>query len=357
MCLLVVFTAGLLSFLFLDMPSAHAWGPGVHMIAGNWVLQNLSALPSAVASVIMAHPGQFLYGSLSPDIFIGKGSKSKKGHSHNWQTGLLLLRLADTPQRHSYAYGYLAHLAADTVAHNVYVPQKVGMAPGQGRLAHVYLEMQADRLLKWDSQDALAVFNEDKSSQSAALLRKAMRHDPLSFWIKNQIFKKSIIVGGARPWKSAMAFVDRVISDDERVAFAGHMLTVSVRAIISLLKDPRNSPVRRLDPIGAGALENLQGHSLGLDIIGRVLQEILPLRPSNVNYELKNIKDWEASKNNLPEDIEGNEGELYEELGLILPDSESLVGLIESPDISLASASSFDLPDPLLDLPPVCIRE
>ena len=110
-----------------------AWGPGVHMVTGNWVLQNLTALSPAMAALLMRYPGQFLHGCLSADIFIGKGSVAREGHSHNWDSAFALLRRADRGRRKAYAYGYLAHLAADTVAHNVYVPESFARAPGSGR--------------------------------------------------------------------------------------------------------------------------------------------------------------------------------------------------------------------------------
>lgn len=258
------FLALVLFFFLLGGQEAEAWGPGVHMVTGNWLLQNLTALPTDIAASIMAHPGQFLYGILSPDIFIGKGSLNKKGHSHNWQTGLLLLRLAETAEQEAYAYGYLSHLSADTVAHNVFVPQSSEAAVGSGRLAHVYLEMQADRVLDWDSKDALGVFRERPSAASAALLQKTMRQTPWTFWMKKFLFKQSIFFGGLPTWRSAMGFLDSVVVGPEGVAFAEQMLVVSTRAMVSLLQDVRNSPVRSLDPIGAEALEGFRGQSRSL---------------------------------------------------------------------------------------------
>lgn len=275
----VVFqTAGVVAlvlvFWLISGGEAEAWGPGVHMVTGNWLLQNLTALPAEVATSIMAHPGQFLYGILSPDIFIGKGSHNKKGHSHNWQTGLLLLRLADTAEQKAYAYGYLSHLSADTVAHNVFVPQSSDAAVGSGRLAHVYLEMQADRVLEWDSQDALAVFRERPSAASAALLKKTMRQTPWTFWMKKFIFRQSIFFGGLPSWRSAMGFLDSVIVGQEGVAFAEQMLVVSTRAMVNLLQDVKNSPVRTLDPIGAEALEGFRGQPV--KIVQGIMEHLFP---------------------------------------------------------------------------------
>ena len=114
-CFLFCFSAFLLADLLLPQ-QALAWGPGAHMAAGNWILQNLSALSGTAVAALMHYPGQFLYGAPSANIFIGKGSKAKKGHNHNLESGFTLLTNAKDLSKLSYAYGYLVHLAADTVA-------------------------------------------------------------------------------------------------------------------------------------------------------------------------------------------------------------------------------------------------
>lgn len=245
--------------LGLSVPSeAHAWGPGVHMVTANWLLQNLAVLPVAIAGVIMQHPGSFIHGVLSADIFIGKGSKAKKGHSHNWESGFALLDRADTAPRSSYAYGYLCHLAADIVAHNVYVPGLFHTMPARGKTAHIYLEIQADRLISWDSSDALHAFHGENSSKSLSLLRSSMNRQALPFWIHTQIFQGSIAVGGSRFWRSSIRVLDALLRQRERAALLDYLLVLSTRAMVDVLQKGKNSPMISLDPIGAEALATAQ---------------------------------------------------------------------------------------------------
>lgn len=250
----VFFTILVFFALALFPADALAWGPGVHMVTGNWVLQNLSALPLSVAAYLMQYPGQFLHGCLSADIFIGKGSVAKEGHSHNWSSGFSLLDMAKTPQSLAYAWGYLAHLAADTVAHNVYVPQTLHTAPGAGKMAHVYLEVQADRLLTWDSSDAVGVFYEAGSRETDMLLRSSMGQKAFGFWLKKHMFESSISIGGSKVWRTTMRLLDALVPARERGPLVEEMLALSTRAIFSLLSHPDTSPVLTLDPIGANAL-------------------------------------------------------------------------------------------------------
>lgn len=256
---LYVFAAALLA-LAVDalLPGqALAWGPGVHMVVGNWLLQNLAALPVGVAAALMEHPGQFLHGSLSADIFIGKGCKAKKGHSHNWESGFTLLERARSMQQRAYAYGYLAHLAADTVAHNVFVPGLFHTAPGPGKLAHVYLEAQADRLLDWDTADALGVFKSKAGKRADRLLRRSMNKPSLVFGIQSRLFRSSIALCGSAVWRGSMRLVDSLLPMHERAAILHELMAVSARAAFNVLQSGQDSPVLQLDPIGAGALARM----------------------------------------------------------------------------------------------------
>lgn len=276
---------------------ALAWGPGVHMVTGNWILQNLSVLPLSVAAALMRYPGQFLHGALSADIFIGKGSKAKKGHSHNWESGFALLETARGMQKLAYAYGYLAHLAADTVAHNVFVPGLFHTAPGAGRLAHVYLESQADRLLVWDSTDALSVFHEKSSRGSAAMLRSSMRQKHFSFRLKSLVFQKSIALGGSTLWRKSLGAVDRLLPYCERAALLEQMLVLSTRAIIDVLQKERLSSVLTLDPIGAEALARVVKQGGGKKIIIKSVKAgLFRVLPGHNSVR----EDWDAPELRVP---------------------------------------------------------
>lgn len=260
---------------------ALAWGPGVHMTAGNWVLQNLSALPAAIAEALISYPGQYLHGGLAADIFIGKGSKAKSGHSHNWDSGFRLLDKADNQRRLAYALGYLSHLAADTVAHNVYVPGTFATAPGPGRLAHVYIEWHADASLNWDAADARGVFHEAGSLASERILRDTVRQKAWKYWLKKHLYERSISFGNSRTMLRSINMMDRLFPGEDRLRLLDYMLTLSTRAIYSVLGDLDASPVFSLDPIGADALSLAVSRRSGRGLIIGSVKNIIhkPSRP------------------------------------------------------------------------------
>src|SRR5512138_1584048 len=87
--------------------SAWAWGGGMHLQVGLNVLDNLSQLQPAVASLLAAHPRDFLYGCISADITLGKKYTHYLLHCHRWGIGRKVLQSARTEAEQACAYGYL----------------------------------------------------------------------------------------------------------------------------------------------------------------------------------------------------------------------------------------------------------
>ncbi|MCC8193378.1 MAG: zinc dependent phospholipase C family protein [Deltaproteobacteria bacterium] len=242
------------ALVLLVPDAAYAWGPGAHMVTGNWILQHLALLPSFVAEPLARFSGFFLHGCLSADIFIGKGSVAKKGHSHNWESGLALLARAKSARSRAYAYGYLSHLAADTVAHNVFVPSLFSLAPGNGRMAHVYLEMQADRMLSWDKALALAVFHAHGSKNTGRMLQKTLRRNAFKFRLQSGVYQGSIAVGGSALWRRSLQAVDSLLPGHVAASRLADLLETATGAVVDVLRNGETSPVFALDPVGTAAL-------------------------------------------------------------------------------------------------------
>lgn len=237
--------------------NALAWGPGVHLALGNSVLGNLGCLPPLVGSLLTRHRSAFLYGCLSADIFIGKGSAFRPGHSHNWVTGFKLLSSASDPRVLSYAYGYLTHLAADVVAHNYYVPNTLWTMPSGGKISHVYVEAQADRRFEAERQSALALFRRPNRDTDTTLL-SAMDKRRLPFLLKKQIVKGTLKVCGLKEWGDSLKLADRFMPLHRSSRHLDKMYTLSENLVFDFLADPNQSAAVSFDPIGSRHLEEVK---------------------------------------------------------------------------------------------------
>ena len=235
--------------------NALAWGPGVHLALGNSVISNLGCLPPLIGGLISRHQNAFRYGCLSADIFIGKGTSFKLGHSHNWVTGFNLLNSAKDPRVLAYAYGYLTHLAADVIAHNYYVPNTLWTMPSGGKLSHVYVEAQADSRFKDERESALALFQRPNRDTDGTLL-SAMDKKRLPFLLKKQIVKGSLKVCGLKNWGPSLRLADRLLPWPQSSHELDEMLILSEKLVFDCLVDPKATVAVSFDPIGSHNLRS-----------------------------------------------------------------------------------------------------
>lgn len=123
------------------LPSdAWAWTPGTHVYLGEALLRAPSLLPPAMAELLRAFPYDFLYGSIAADTSIAKKYAAAGRHCHSWTVGFEILeRARDEPLR-AFSLGYLAHLAADVIAHNYFVPRQLAITSSTAALGHSYWE-------------------------------------------------------------------------------------------------------------------------------------------------------------------------------------------------------------------------
>ena len=92
------------------------------MFLGEAVMRSLALLPPAIAELLREFPRDFLYGSIAADTSIAKKYAPVGRHCHSWNVGMEIFDRARGDALRAFGLGYLAHLAADSVAHNYFVP-------------------------------------------------------------------------------------------------------------------------------------------------------------------------------------------------------------------------------------------
>ncbi|MGH7670531.1 MAG: zinc dependent phospholipase C family protein, partial [Gemmatimonadaceae bacterium] len=132
---------GIAAFLLAALPhAAFAWTPGTHVFLGDAVLHSTQLLPSAIADLLRAFPYDFLYGSIAADTSIAKKYAAVGRHCHSWDVGFDIHEAATDEPLRAFALGYLAHLAADSVAHNYFVPMQLTVTSSTSSIGHSYWE-------------------------------------------------------------------------------------------------------------------------------------------------------------------------------------------------------------------------
>lgn len=229
-----------------------AWGPATHVALGEVLLNSLYLLPPAIRLLLDAHPIEFLYGSVAADISFGKKYVPEGRHSHFWAVGEEILEAAPNPALAAVAYGYLSHLAADTLAHNTYVPRKLFLTRTGKPHGHTYWEHRMDLHVgeEYLAKARRLVINFDHT-EADNLFDTVLSRTLFSFRTNRRIFRGMIKVQDNDRWKQVF---DRVLRhsryDLPQVRVEMYMAT-SFDFIVEYLRTGHTSRARSLDPVGA----------------------------------------------------------------------------------------------------------
>jgi len=252
--LLGVGLALLLLVLFPD--PAWAWGPGTHAYLSSQVLESLHLLPEAVRMVLAAHPFDFIYGSLAADISLAKKYVPEGRHCHHWHVGEEIHAAADTDRLRAVGLGYLTHLAADTIAHNYFVPRQLLLTSSTKALGHSYWEARMDihngeRYMRLARR---AVTDHDHS-QADALFDRVLSATLFSFRTNRRIFRGLIRFQDHDRWHSVLGTIVTRSRWELDGADASGYLVRSFDYVIDYLNRRGEGLARALDPIGERNLD------------------------------------------------------------------------------------------------------
>ena len=229
---------------FVLMPSiSYAWGPLTHIYLGNELLALGSLLPPAIYEIIRRYRKDFLYGNLMADIIIGKKYLPDSMSSHSWEVAFELLEEAKTPQQKSFVYGYLCHLAADTVAHNVYTVDRKN-------ISHTLIEMKADSIV--DKKYWLQAIAIDKATQVShdVFLEEALPRFVFSFKTNKRILKSMLLFSVVNQERIG-DFIDRRLATTlpDRTLIEG-LHQESLDKMIELIQKLHEADVVKTSPSG-----------------------------------------------------------------------------------------------------------
>jgi hypothetical protein len=233
---------------------AWAWGVGVHLQVGSWLLEHLPQLPGHLQALLTAYPHDYLYGCISADITLGKKYTHYLRHCHSWRMGRLVLAAADDDARQACAYGYLSHLAADAVAHGYYVPYKMMRCYNTALLQHAYWEMRFEAEVEpqaWQLASALARFD---FSDNDRMLRAVLADTLFSFGTNKRLFNSMLLLNRLRRWQQALASLGKTSRFPLSEADRQEYYELACTATLGLLTNLESSPWLTADPTGERAL-------------------------------------------------------------------------------------------------------
>jgi hypothetical protein len=207
-------------------------------------------LPSHIASLLGAFPYDFLYGSIAADTSIAKKYAAVGRHSHSWTVGFDILDRARDDALRAFSYGYLAHLAADVVAHNAFVPYQLAVTSSTTGFGHSYWETRFETHLgEWAPRRARELILLDHS-RSDGHLDRILSPTIFSTPTNRRIFRGMVVAADMESWQRVFQLMlerSRWDLADDQVA--GH-LTMSFDYVMDLLRRFDASDPMKFDPSG-----------------------------------------------------------------------------------------------------------
>lgn len=248
---------------------AWAWGPGAHVTFAMEVLNSLSSFAPFLQDLLRSFPNDYLYGNISADIILGRRFAEYRHHCHNWAVGFQVLEDAGTRAQRAFAYGYLSHLAADTIAHNYFVPYQILTAYSNRVFRHNYWEMRFDALAEEWVWEIAGNIRHHVDKGDDPLLEKTLKRVMFSFMTNKRIFSSILIVQRMKQWRRMVLAHSSAsrwkLTPDDFLKFS----RLAYDAIESVLKESSRSRFVRLDPTGGGALTTAKTISGVLRMLAR----------------------------------------------------------------------------------------
>jgi len=249
MILTLVLAAALVSILVTG------WGPGHHLEFAERVHRHRrDLLPRDVAKLIEEERAAYDYGNIAADIINFKAFGGAYSHCHRWEIVDEMRALSTSPRQEAFVCGYLSHLAADTIAHNHFVPYHLLRYARTKGLGHLYWEMNADRFVpesRWERVTALK--SQHALDELDDLVNRTVPKKALSMGTNKMIFNHVLLVSERERWRNGMARIHPI----SRVSLTKGFLALFQDAAVDRIRlalHPRGlREIRRVDANGKDA--------------------------------------------------------------------------------------------------------
>lgn len=247
------------ALILLGSPeSVWAWGPATHVFLANQLLAQVGLLSAGLAALLLKHSRHFLYGNIAADVVLGKRLSRVKHSCHQWAVPQALLKAAHGPEQEAFAYGYLAHLAADVVAHNKFLPRQLLLSRTTMNFGHLFWEIRADSRVGGHCWGQLHDVLTDSFSQHERTLEKHLADTLLPFETNLRIFNRMHLLTCAQQWRKMMVGwgqISRWRLDPPLLAAYRDESLALMRLAMERINDPW---LLRQEPSGAATLRRVR---------------------------------------------------------------------------------------------------
>lgn len=229
---------------------AFAWGPGTHLEVATSLLRDTAFFAPAVARLMKRYRDQFVYGTVSADVLVGKKYAGYLHHNHNWRVGWQVFDNCRSDREKASAWGYLSHLAADIVAHNYYIPYMIIKSFDTRMKQHTYWELRFD--MHVDAKNWEEVRRVLKADVHAFdnVLEQTLRRPMFSFKTNKRIFNTILMMQQFRRTRQMVELHNRFSQWPLRRYEVKHYKNLVMKTTRDFLKNPEKAQCLKGDPAG-----------------------------------------------------------------------------------------------------------
>jgi hypothetical protein len=266
----LVLLAALVALSIVLLP----WGPGSHLELEHRVFRrSKERLPAETAALIADHRAAFQYGNIAADIINFKGVGGHYNHCHRWTIIEEMRAHASTDEERAFVLGYLAHLAADTIAHNHFVPYHLARYARVRGLGHLYWEMNADRFVPQERWDVVSRLKQRPELTALdRLVNATVRRKALSMGTNKVIFNHVLLVSEREQYRRGIARLHPIGRLKLKKGFLDLFRTAAVDRIFLALRPGGLQRLAHIDTNGKQAQKRAMQMRRG------VLQRLAPGR-------------------------------------------------------------------------------
>ncbi len=179
-------------------------------------------------------------------------------HCHSWEVAKSLIEESKTDREKAFSYGYLAHLSADVVAHNFFVPYQIIATFKTRTLTHLYWETRIDNKIERDIWYLAEKFKEEDFSENEKLLENILVYNLFPFKISKQIYRGYILFSSLERWHKAVSLVRNFSRYKIEPSLVKETLQLSVELSTKAILRKGDSFLYHTDPMGKKTLAMAQ---------------------------------------------------------------------------------------------------
>jgi hypothetical protein len=233
------------------------WGPGTHLEYSDRIWRRRrEVLPADKATLIGQERRAFAYGSLAADLINFKTFGGHYNHCHRWTIVDEMLDLSSSAQEEAFAFGYLTHLAADTIAHNHFVPYHLARYSRNRGLGHLYWEVTADRFVpdeRWREMGGLK--NDPSLDTLDELVHRTVERKALPRLANKVIFNHVLLSGERDTWRQRIAKLQPIAQVRLDEGFLDSFRSAALERAVLALQPRGVDRLAHVDTNGHAALE------------------------------------------------------------------------------------------------------